>query len=95
MPHPDLVGWLAAALTLACFASTDMLRLRVLALAANLAFIAYAVQAGLQPVLVLHLALAPVNAWRLWPLLRRRLSRRASSPPSSSPGPPAARRGSS
>jgi hypothetical protein len=95
MLHADLLGWLAAGLTLACFASSDMLRLRLLALAANAAFIAYAWQEGLHPVLALHLALAPVNAWRLWPLLRAGLSRRASSTWASSRGSPAARRGSS
>jgi len=91
----DALGWMAALATLACFASSEMLRLRILALVANVAFVAYAAQAGLLPVLVLHLALAPVNAWRLWQLVRTRLSERPSSPPPSLPGRPAARRGSS
>lgn len=42
-----------------------MLRLRALALMANLAFIAYGSLAELAPVLVLHLLLAPLNAWHL------------------------------
>jgi hypothetical protein len=78
----DILGWMAALATLACFASSEMLRLRILALVANVAFVAYATQAGLLPVLVLHLVLAPVNAWRLWQ-------------PASLPVPPAGRRGSS
>lgn len=77
----DVLGWLAALATLACFASSEMLRLRILALVANVAFVAYATQAGLLPVLVLHLVLAPVNAWRLWQLVRVRLIERPSSPP--------------
>ena len=87
----DLVGWLAALATLASFASHDMLRLRLLALVANAAFVAYGSQADLMPVLVLHLVLAPVNAWRLWQLLRPRLSGRPCGPATpSSPEPPVA-----
>ncbi len=92
----DALGWMAALATLACFASSEMLRLRILALVANVAFVAYATQAGLLPVLVLHLALAPVNAWRLWQLVRLRLSERPCGPPPASlPARPAAHRGSS
>lgn len=43
-----------------------MLRLRALALMANLAFIAYGSLADLAPVLVLHLILTPLNAWHLF-----------------------------
>jgi hypothetical protein len=58
--------------------------------------VAYATQAGLLPVLVLHLVLAPVNAWRLWQLVRARLSERPfGTQPASLPVPPAGRRGSS
>jgi hypothetical protein len=95
MSH-DALGWLAALATLACFASSEMLRLRILALVANVAFVAYATQSGLLPVLVLHLVLAPVNAWRLWQLVRVRLIERPSSPQATSlPAGPATRRGSS
>ena len=37
-----------------------------MAIASNLMFIAYAWFADLGPVLLLHLALLPMNAWRLW-----------------------------
>jgi hypothetical protein len=94
--NDDLLGWLAALATLACFASHDMLRLRLMALVANVAFVAYGSQAGLMPVLVLHLLLAPINAWRLWQLLRLQLSERPCGPATaSSPEPPAVHRGSS
>ncbi|MES2978821.1 MAG: hypothetical protein V4731_10385 [Pseudomonadota bacterium] len=61
----DVVGWSAAALTLLAFSCNNILRLRYLALAANVAFIAYGLMAGLWPVLVLHFALVPINVWRL------------------------------
>ena len=43
----------------------DMVALRCMAIASNLAFIAYGVLADLGPVLVLHLLLLPVNVLRL------------------------------
>lgn len=61
----EWLGWAAAGLTLATFVCSDMRRLRLLALAANAAFIAYGASAQLLPVLMLHLALVPVNLWRL------------------------------
>ena len=62
---PQAMGWIAALLTLLTFICADMRRLRLLALAANAAFIAYGTAAELLPVMVLHLALVPVNLWRL------------------------------
>ena len=65
MSATECFGWAAAALTFMTFVCRDMRRLRLLALAANGAFVAYALLAGLWPVLALHLALAPINVWRL------------------------------
>ena len=62
---PQAMGWIAALLTLLTNICADMRRLRLLALAANAAFIAYGTAAELLPVMVLHLALVPVNLWRL------------------------------
>jgi hypothetical protein len=59
------LGYLASALVLATFCMRDMRRLRWMAIASNLAFIAYAGLADLAPVLVLHLLLLPVNVQRL------------------------------
>lgn len=67
---PDSLGWLAAGLTLLSFTCRDMRRLRLLALAANAAFIVYGATAGLLPVMALHLALVPVNLWRLSQTMR-------------------------
>lgn len=67
---PEVLGWAAAGLTLLTFVCRDMRRLRLLALAANAAFIAYGATTHLLPVLTLHLALVPVNLWRLSQALR-------------------------
>ena len=70
----DLVGWAAGGFTLTAFAMKTMLPLRVAGVCANLCFIAYGANAGILPVLVLHLVLLPFNLWRLAELLllRRR-----------------------
>ncbi len=71
MTGHEALGWIAAALTLLTFISCDMIRLRVLALLANVAFVLYAMSADLGPILALHVVLAPINLWRLLQLLRR------------------------
>jgi predicted Abi (CAAX) family protease len=62
----DVAGWAAAALTLLAFSCNNLLHLRLTALAANAAFIAYGITAQLWPVAALHVVLVPVNLWRLW-----------------------------
>ena len=61
----DGIGFVAAALVLATFCMRSMTALRWVALASNLAFIAYAYLGNLAPVLLLHALLLPVNACRL------------------------------
>lgn len=69
---PDLmnawnaVGFLAAGLVVTAFCMKDMLHLRIVAVASNVAFLAYGVAFGLMPVWLLHLVLLPVNLVRLW-----------------------------
>jgi len=63
---PDLLGYAASALVLITFSARSITTLRIVAIASNLMFIAYAVSARLPPVLLLHLLLLPLNAWRLW-----------------------------
>jgi CRP/FNR family transcriptional regulator, cyclic AMP receptor protein len=60
-----LIGYFASALVLATFCMRDMAALRRVAIASNLAFIAYGALADIGPVLVLHLMLLPVNVVRL------------------------------
>lgn len=65
MAPSELLGWAAAALTVLTFYCRDMVRLRLFGLLANIAFVSYGLSAGLAPVLVLHLALIPINLTRL------------------------------
>jgi hypothetical protein len=66
----NVVGYLAASLVFATFCMRSMSGLRSMALASNLAFIAYGYLADLMPVLLLHAVLLPVNVYRLSQLLR-------------------------
>ncbi len=59
------IGYLASALVLCTFLTRTMMPLRVIALGSNVAFITYGALLHLYPVLVLHIVLFPVNAWRL------------------------------
>jgi hypothetical protein len=59
------IGYLASLLVLATFCMRDMVSLRVVAIASNIAFIAYGSLAGISPVLLLHVVLLPVNMLRL------------------------------
>lgn len=61
----DGVGWIASGLVLATFCMRGMVALRLTAIASNLAFIAYGASAGIDPVLMLHVLLLPLNALRL------------------------------
>jgi hypothetical protein len=69
----ELIGYLASLLVLATFCMRDMVALRVVAIASNIAFITYALLAGIGPVLLLHAVLLPVNVLRLAELWPRRL----------------------
>lgn len=71
MESSDMVGWMAAGLMLAGFSCKDERWLRMLALAANVSFIAYGIVAGLTPVVALHLILVPVNVVRLSEAVRK------------------------
>lgn len=66
----DLLGWLAAALTLTAFSMRTMRPLRMAAVGSNVLFIGYGLAAGLWPVLVLHLVLLPFNLYRLSEVMR-------------------------
>jgi hypothetical protein len=80
----ESLGYLASLLVLAAFCMRAMVPLRVLSIMSNLAFIGYAVLAGVQPVLMLHAVLLPMNLWRLFEVARHR------EPDRRSPGPTAA-----
>lgn len=65
MHMTDAIGYVAAGLVLATFCMHSMRALRWVAIASNLAFIAYALLADLAPILVLHGLLIPINLARL------------------------------
>jgi CRP-like cAMP-binding protein len=60
----ELAGYLACMLVFMTFCMRRLLPLRLLAIASNLAFILYALLAGLMPILLLHATLLPLNLWR-------------------------------
>lgn len=66
----ESLGYLGAMLTFATFSMSTMLRLRVVGIVANIAFISYGAFGHVYPVLLLHSALLPLNAWRLHQLLQ-------------------------
>jgi hypothetical protein len=65
MTTNDIIGCFAATFVLATFCTKRMVQLRTLALISNIAFVAYGYRAGLFPILLLHMAMLPVNAVRL------------------------------
>ena len=65
LPVIDGIGFAAAGLVLATFCMRSMRALRWVAIASNLAFIAYGYLGNLAPVLLLHLLLLPVNVYRV------------------------------
>lgn len=71
-PWIELIGFMAAGMTVTAFYCTRMLTLRVAAIAANAMFITYGFMLDLKPVLALHCVLLPLNAARLLRCLAER-----------------------
>jgi hypothetical protein len=67
----EAFGYLAAGIVFLTFCMRTMLALRIAAIVSNLAFIAYALLAGLLPILILHVALLPLNVLRLVQMRRQ------------------------
>ena len=65
----EWLGYFAAALVFATFYTKTMVPLRIVAIASNFLFIAYGYLHPAYPVLVLHVALLPLNIWRLRQML--------------------------
>ena len=65
LPWIDIASYVASSLVFVAFFMKAILPLRLMAIASNVAFIVYALGAGLVPILVLHLCLLPLNAWRI------------------------------
>lgn len=60
----EVLGYMASMLVFTTFYMKTMVPLRLTAIASNFAFIGYGAVEGLNPVLVLHLALLPLNVRR-------------------------------
>lgn len=73
----NLLGTTACLLVLCTFSMASMRRLRLVAIASNLAFIGYAWSLGLWPILLLHSLLLPLNLTRLVQMERARRPRPA------------------
>ena len=65
----QLVGYFASALVLTTFCFSNPVKLRLFALASNIAFIAYGHFGEVYPVMVLHIILMPINLYHLSRLL--------------------------
>jgi CRP/FNR family cyclic AMP-dependent transcriptional regulator len=61
----DFSGYVASALVFLTFYMRGMVPLRLIALCSNVAFLVYAGWLHLIPILMLHIALIPVNLLRL------------------------------
>lgn len=68
----DALGYAASTAVLATFLMRTMVPLRIVAIASNLLFILYGHFAHVPPVLLLHIALLPINVVRLAALFRGR-----------------------
>jgi hypothetical protein len=91
MNDTDAIGYLASLLVLATFSMRSMITLRAVAVAGNVAFIAYGLAAAIQPVLLLHVVLLPVNTCRLIEALRARRRELPATPGPVMPAPAATR----
>jgi len=65
MELSEAVGYLAAALVFLTFCMKTMMPLRWVAISSNVAFVIYSLLGGLDPILVLHIVLLPLNLYRL------------------------------
>lgn len=65
MSPSDVAGYTASGLVIAAFCMRDIVWLRAIALASNVAFLLYGLGLHLMPVWLLHAILLPANAWRL------------------------------
>jgi hypothetical protein len=70
MSDENVLGFVASGLVLTTFWMRDMLLLRLVAIASNVAFISYGHVAHVVPVLLLHICLLPINLWHVLPLLQ-------------------------
>jgi hypothetical protein len=61
----DILGYAASLAVLATFLTRTMVPLRLIAILSNILFLAFGYIQHIHPVLFLHMALLPINVWRL------------------------------
>jgi CRP/FNR family transcriptional regulator, cyclic AMP receptor protein len=61
----DVLGYAASLAVLATFLTRTMVPLRLIAILSNILFLAFGYVQNIHPVLFLHMALLPINVWRL------------------------------
>jgi hypothetical protein len=64
----DILGYAASCAVLATFLMRTMTPLRLVAIFSNVLFLAYGYIQHIYPVFFLHMALLPINSWRLFTL---------------------------
>ena len=70
MSMAEIVGYVAALVTLGTYSMKTMIPLRMFGIAANVLFIAFGYMAGIYPTLILHVVLLPLNSLRLYQMLQ-------------------------
>lgn len=73
-PWLEVTSYVASALVFLSFFMKEIVPLRLVAIVSNIAFIIYAIGAGLIPIMILDAALLPLNIWRV--IEYKRLERR-------------------
>lgn len=68
--HADIVGYIAAALTIATYSMRTMIPLRIVGICANCLFIIYGYLGPVYPQLLLHAILLPLNGLRLYQMVQ-------------------------
>ncbi len=86
----DLLGYAASCAVLATFLMRSMVPLRLVGILSNVLFLAFGYLQHIHPIFFLHLALLPINMWRLraaqngaiarWPQPRAGLGPRGGAP---------------
>jgi CRP/FNR family cyclic AMP-dependent transcriptional regulator len=66
----ELIGYVAALLTIGTYSMKTMIPLRVIGICANFLFILYGYFAAVYPQLLLHAILLPLNSMRLYQMMR-------------------------
>jgi hypothetical protein len=77
----DLLGYVASCAVLATFLMRTMVPLRLIAILSNVLFLVFGYAQHIYPVFFLHVALLPINTWRLIATRARASVRPAVAPP--------------